>query len=145
MTAYNKPLPPVDDPVQKPFWAAARQHRFELQRCGDCDAFRWPPSPVCPECLTSGGEWTAAPPTGRIWSFAVYDRAYRKEFEADLPYNVALVELDAGPRMISNIIGIEPEALRIGDAVAVAFDDVTPEVTLVKFMTTGSSTQEHEQ
>lgn len=133
MTDYAKPLPHVDDPIQAPFWAAAAEHRFVLQRCPECEAFRWPASPICPECLTTGGDWVEAPRGGTVWSFAIYDRAYRAEFKDDLPYDVALIVLDAGPKMMSNVVGIEVDALHIGQRVEVAFDDVTDTVTLVKF------------
>ena len=133
MTGYDKPLPRVDDPVQAPFWKAAAQHRFALQECGTCGARRWPPAPLCPECLTTGGDWVEVESTGRIWSYAVYDHAYRSSFANDIPYNVAVVDLDAGPTMISNIVDAAPEDLRIGDCVTVVFDDITADVTLVKF------------
>jgi len=55
------------------------------------------------------------------------------KFQADVPYTVAIVELDEGVRMMSNIIGIDPEDVRVGMAVAVVFDDITPTISLPKF------------
>jgi uncharacterized OB-fold protein len=136
VSEYDKPLPPVDDPVQAPFWAAAREGRFALQQCDTCQAFRWPPSPVCPECLHEPHHWNDAPPTGTVWSVAVYDHAYRREYRPDLPYDVVLVELDAGPRMITNVVGTPIDELVVGQRVTAVYDAVTPEVTLVRFTVT---------
>ena len=133
MSEYAKPLPPLDDPIAGPHWAAAREHRFALQECPQCQARRWPPSPTCPECLHAGGEWVDVEPGGRVWGFAVYDRPYRREFKEDLPYNVALIELDAGPNMIASVAGVAPEDLEVGARVTAVFDDLTPEATLVRF------------
>lgn len=132
MSAYPKPLPPVDDPVGAPFWESARQHMLCFQRCPICAALRWPPAPLCPECLASGGDWEQVETTGTVWSFAVYDRPYRPEFADDIPYTVALVDLDAGPTLITNIVDV-PDAIAVGARVEAVFDDVTSEVTLVRF------------
>jgi uncharacterized protein len=70
---------------------------------------------------------------GKIWSFNVYHHLFSRTFEADLPYNTALVELDEGPRLITNVVGISNEDLRVEMPVEVCFDDVTDEVSLVKF------------
>ena len=132
MTDYAKPLPiPSED--SGPFWAAARQHKLSLQRCKSCGSFRFPPSPVCPECTAEGGEWTALKGRGRVFSFVVFHRAYHKSFEGDLPYAVAVVELEEGPRLLSNIVGIPADKVRCDMPVQVVFEDVTPECTLPKF------------
>ena len=132
-TTYDKPLPPVDDPLVKPHYDALKEHRFVLQRCTSCSAYRWPSSPVCDECLQPGTEWVEAPTGGKIWSFVVYDRPYRREFKDDIPYNVAMIELDAGPRMIASIANASPEEIEIGARVEAVYDDITDDVTLVRF------------
>lgn len=132
MSEYTKPLPmPAEDSV--PFWNAARKHELSLQKCGTCGAFRFPPAPLCPECTELGGEWTRLTGRGRIFSFVVFHRAYHKGFEKELPYAVAVVELDEGPRLVSNIVGIAPDKLRCDMKVEAVFEDVTPECSLPKF------------
>lgn len=133
MSAPNRPLPDLDRPTVAPFWRAAREGRLEFQRCGACGYLRWPPAPLCPECLTPGGEWTEVEGRGEIWSFGIYDHVYHPAFRADAPYNVALVQLDAGPRLITNIVGVPNEELRIGMRVRAVFEAVSPEATLVRF------------
>jgi uncharacterized OB-fold protein len=132
MTEYSKPIVvPSEDSA--PFWAAAKRHKLSLQKCGTCGSFRFPPSPLCPECTSMGGDWTELNGRGKVFSFVVFHRAYHKGFEADLPYAVALVELEEGPRLVSNIVGIPPDKVRCEMPVEVVFDDVTPECTLPKF------------
>jgi uncharacterized OB-fold protein len=84
---------------------------------------------VCPECLEDATEWRAASGRGRVWSYAVYERALHPAF--DVPYVVAAIELDEGPIFISNLVGRQDYA--IGETVEAIFENVTPEVTLVKF------------
>jgi uncharacterized OB-fold protein len=132
MSEYNKPVPvPSED--SRPFWSAAKNHALCLQQCPACRAVRFPPAPVCPECTALAGEWTNLKGRGKIFSFVIFHRAFHKAFEGDVPYAVAVVELDEGPRLISNIIGIAPDQIRCDMSVEVVFDDITPDCTLVKF------------
>ena len=126
-------LPDTASPLAEPFWRAARERRLVMQRCQGCGELRWPPKALCPECLRPGApeDWAEIPDTGEIWSFAVYHRAFHPSLEGKLPYNVAYIRLDAGPMFISNVIGTND--LTIGQRVKAHYDDVTPEVTLVKF------------
>ncbi len=127
-----RPLPSLDDPVTAPFWRAARERRLEFQRCGACGSLRWPPAPLCPECLAPGGEWTRVGPLGKVWSFAVYEHCFHPAFAGDIPYAVALVELDAGPRMIAGVDGVTPEQVEVGMRVEASYEDAGG-VTLVRF------------
>jgi len=96
-----------------PYWAAAAEGRLALQRCERCEHLRWPPAPVCPECLASEARWDDVEGGGTLWSVAVYDRAFTPAFSERVPYAVGLVELDAGPRIIATIDG-EPGELAVG-------------------------------
>lgn len=132
MSEYLKPIPvPSED--SQPFWAAAKKHELSLQRCGTCGSFRFPPAPVCPECTSLGGDWTKLTGRGTIFSFVVFHRAFHKSFEKDVPYAVALVELEEGPRLVTNIVGVAPDQIRCDIPVELVFEDVTPECTLPKF------------
>ncbi|VTU45663.1 putative nucleic-acid-binding protein containing a Zn-ribbon (plasmid) [Variovorax sp. SRS16] len=132
MSDYAKPLPTLTD-ENRPFWDACRAGRLCLQRCDNCAHIRYPISPVCPRCLASGFEWAQVSGRGSVFSYIVFHRAYHPGFRDELPYNVALVQLDEGPRMYSNIVGTPNDQVRIGDAVEVVFDRATDEVTIPKF------------
>ena len=132
MTDYAKPLPRVTAD-NRPFWEAARRHALALQRCDDCGHFRYPPAPVCPECLSERATWTPVSGRGVVTTFVVVHKPYFPSFAADLPYNVVQVQLDEGPRLTANLVGVANADLRVGARVEVVFDDVTPEVTLPRF------------
>jgi len=135
----SRPLPELDDPVVGPFWASARERRLVFQRCEHCGHLRWPPEAGCPECLTPGGTWTEVEGAGEVWSFVIYDHPFDPAFRGEIPYNVALVQLDAGPRLITNIVGVKSDELRVGMRVVVEFENVTPAVTLVRFRPVGEA------
>lgn len=132
MGPYEKPLPLVDD-LNRPFWEAARLGELRLPHCNDCGHIRVQFERWCPRCASQQATWNRLSGRGAVWSHVTFHRMYFKAFEDDLPYGVALVELEEGPRLITNIIGIKREHIAIGLEVQVAFDAVTPELTLIKF------------
>ena len=138
MQNYPKPLP-VPDNVSAEFWEAASRHRLLIQRCLDCDARQSFPQSCCRECLSENIEWLETKGTGKIYSFTIVHRAPSLAFEEDVPYTVALVELDEGVRMISNIVEVEPQEVRVGMPVEVTFDDVGPTISLPKFRPSDAS------
>ena len=129
---YTKPLPVVDE-LSRPFWDAAKRHELRLPRCESCGAYRTHFEKWCASCGCDRFEWALLTGRGSVWSHCTFHRAYFAVLAADVPYSVALVELEEGPRLITNIVGIERERIEIGMAVEVAFEDVTDEVTLIKF------------
>ncbi len=131
--AYSKPLP-VADPDSAPYWAGCRRHRLLIQRCDGCGQVRFPPSGSCPACGSDRAAWIEASGRGTVYSWIVVVRPIPAEvFAGEVPYVVALIELDEGVRMPSNLIECAPGEITGGLAVEVVFDDVTPEVTLPKF------------
>jgi len=128
---YDKPLPRLDA-LNAPFWAAAKQGRLLLQHCPACGDRRFPPGPVCPQCLAGDQDWVEASGKGTLESWIDMHRAYWDGFKASLPYRVCLVRLEEGPVLVSNLLD-KTEDLRIGAAVRVVFDAVTDAVTLPKF------------
>lgn len=135
---YAKPLPTLTD-ENRPFWESCRNGRLSLQKCAGCGHLRYPISPYCPECLSPEFAWTPVSGRGTVFSYVVFHQAYHPAFKADLPYNVALVQLQEGPRMYSNIVGTPNDQVRIGDAVEAVFDAVTPEITIPRFRLRGAS------
>ena len=131
-STYLKPLP-VPSPESQPFWDACRRHELRLPRCSACSAYWFPPSGVCPECLSDQFEWALASGRGEVFSFVVMHRVYHKGFADDVPYVLAIIEFDEGWRMDSNVINIDPKDVTVGMPVEVVWEDATPEFTLPKF------------
>lgn len=119
------PIPPKPvprpSPESQPYWKAAAEHRLEIPCCNACGKFWFPPSRSCPHCLSADIRFEAVSGKGKVFSFVIYDRVYHPAFAGDVPYVVALVELDEGPRMISNIVDMAPEDVRCEMRVAVVF------------------------
>ena len=130
--AYNKPLP-WPSPVSQGFWAAAHRHQFVLQRCRSCEKYVHYPRAVCPHCLSQDLEWAPASGRGSVYSYTVARRPTSSLFADVAPYVIAIVELEESVRMTTNIVGCSPDEVRIGMPVEAVFDDVTDELSLVKF------------
>ena len=130
--AYDRPLPEIGD-ENRPFWEACARGELSLQRCAMCGRFRYPISPVCPRCGGAEFEWMPVSGRGRVFSYTVFHQVYHRGFQAAVPYNVALVQLEEGPFMFSNVVGIPNEALRCDMPVTVVFDRITDAVTLPRF------------
>jgi uncharacterized protein len=130
--AARKPVPrPAPESV--PYWEAARAHRLEIPRCNACGKFWFPPSQSCPHCLAADFSWVLASGKGKVFSFVTFHRVYHPAFAQDVPYVVALVELEEGPRLLTNIVGVAPEAVVCDMPVKVVFDDVAEDVAVPKF------------
>lgn len=132
MDEYAKPLPLITL-LNEPFWVATRKHEINLQQCLDCGAFVWPISVVCQTCWSRSIEWTRVSGRARLSSWIVYHRAFHPAFADDIPYHVASVELEEGPRMLSTIVGADIVAFREHMPLEAYFDDITPTVTLLRF------------
>ncbi|MBI4491760.1 MAG: Zn-ribbon domain-containing OB-fold protein [Chloroflexi bacterium] len=132
MSEYQKPIPEPDFDSLR-FWEECRNHHLVLQRCGQCQRFRYFPRAICPTCMSDQYEWEPVSGRGSVYTYSVVERPPSPEFAADVPYVVALVELAEGPRMTSNVVGCSPREVRIGMPVEVTFDDVTPYCTLPRF------------
>jgi uncharacterized protein len=117
----NKPLPVITS-ISAPYWQSLEQGSLSYQHC--VCAHRWlPPRAECPACLGTDWKWTRASGRARLVSWVVYHTAYHEAFAAELPYNVALVELEEGPRLITNVINFaDGRGLAAGMAVELAVE-----------------------
>jgi uncharacterized OB-fold protein len=88
---------------------------------------------MCPFCLSENLDWTVAKGTGKVHSYTVVRRVTNPAFRDDVPYVLAVVELDEGPHLTTNVVGCAPEAVRVDMEVKATYDDVTSQMTLVKF------------
>jgi uncharacterized OB-fold protein len=127
-----KPIP-VPSPESAPFWKAAREHRLLVPRCNTCGKSWFPPSQLCPHCLSGDTGWIEASGRGHVFSFVVFHRVYHPAFTDEVPYVVAVVELEEGPRMLTNVIGVPPVDVRCNMPVTVVYDDVADDIAVPKF------------
>jgi uncharacterized OB-fold protein len=138
MTVSEKVLPapaPFVLPEVKPFWDATAEGRLVLPKCTECGTFIWFPRPFCPECASTSVEWVQASGKGTVYSYTVNRRgvadmaAYR---EAGV-YVLAYVELEEGPRIMTNIVDCDPDSVRIGQQVELVFHDTGQGTALARF------------
>ncbi len=133
MAEYLKVLPDIENEDVKPFWDALKSHKFCLQKCAICGHVRFPVSPNCTDCLSDQWEWAEMSGKGKVWSFVEFYQRYHRGWEDELPYNVAYVLIDEGLGLITNLVNVAREDIQIDMPVEVYFDDVTENVTLLKF------------
>ena len=130
-------LPPLPRPYQDTaaYWEAAKDHRFIIQKCKECGEFQFYPRGVCSHCLSSDLDWQEASGKAEIYSFSINYRAPHPGFADATPFVLALVTLEEGPRMMTNITECEqtPEALELDMALEVVFEDISDEISLPKF------------
>jgi uncharacterized OB-fold protein len=124
--------PPVS-PEARPFWQAAREGRLLLPRCMSCERLIWYPRGVCPACGGCEIDWLEAAGRGVIYSFSVVRRGAPAAFRDVGPYVLAYVELEEGPRVMTNIVTSEIDSLQIGDPVVAVFEPTGEEAALVRF------------
>jgi uncharacterized OB-fold protein len=127
----NARLAPSMTPDTQFFWDALREHRLLIQRCAGCGALRHPPRPMCPRCRSL--EWDTIESAGRgtVYSFVIPHHPPLPWFPE--PYVVALVDLDEGTRLVSNVVGIAPDAVTIGLPVEVRFEHFDGDLVLPLF------------
>jgi len=132
MSEYIKPLP-VIKPWSKKFWEAARQHKLIMQKCNDCGKLIFYPRKVCPFCWSASVGWTDVSGKARVRTMTTTIAGVEQAFIPDLPYVLAIVELEEGVRMMTNIVECRPEDVKIGMEVAVTFRDCTEQISLPVF------------
>jgi uncharacterized OB-fold protein len=134
MAEYTKPLPrPLSPELTRPFWEAARRHELVMPRCKMCDHLFFYPRSECPRCFSTNLEWMQVSGRGRLHSYTIVQQPANPAFRDDVPYVYAVVQLEEGPRIVSNVVQCDPDTLRVDMPLAAVFDDITPEWTLVKF------------
>jgi uncharacterized OB-fold protein len=133
-----EPILPVVTEDNRTYWASAREHALKLPFCVSCEAAFYPPQNRCPRCLDDGVEWRPVSGRATVYSWVVVHQVYDRSFADRVPYVVATVELQEGPRLITNIVNCEPEAVRANMPVRIVYNDVTDEVALVQFEPDGS-------
>lgn len=120
MTETSRPLPQPSE-LSAPHWEAARHGRLLVQQCGACAAYTFPPRHACTACFSTQLEWRESSGRGRVYSYTIIHRAPHPAFEP--PYCAAIIALEEGWHMTSNLIGCALDAVEIGMPVAVDFQE----------------------
>ena len=131
-TSRPKPLPVVTE-ESRPFWDGCKQGIFLLQYCEACQHYQFYPRLYCMHCGASALLWAQASGRGVIYSYTIIHQNKSPEFSNDTPYNVAIVQLEEGPRLMSNVVDIAPDDLRVDLPVMVVFDSVSDTISLPRF------------
>ncbi len=131
MTQLPAPAPIVT-PETKPFWDATAEGRLVLPKCTACGTVIWYPRQFCPECSGQDVEWIEASGKGTVYSFSINRRGDGPFREAS-PFVLAYVELDEGPRIMTNVVDCDPESVEVGQAVTVVFHDTGKGTALPRF------------
>ena len=117
--------------LSRPHWDGCREGVLRVQRCGGCGSYVFIPQAVCTECQTDALEWVESSGRGSVYSHTTVHRPPRPEFDA--PYVVAIVELEEGWHMLTNLVDCAPEEVAIGLSVEVDFREISDEITLPCF------------
>jgi hypothetical protein len=128
----QRPLPAVT-PLTEPFWAALRERRLVVQRCDGCGAYRFPPEVACFECGSRQATWTPLSGRATLYSWTVAYPPLLPYFAERAPWPVAVVQLEEGPRMVTNVIDVPVQEYTAGMPLVADFEDVDDEITLVVF------------
>lgn len=131
MTSASRPGLVTTD-LSRRFWDAAAEGRLEVQRCRSCDVLTHYPRELCPRCWSSDLVWEATHGHGIVRTFTVIHRPGHPAWNTQAPYVVALIQLDEGPTLLSNVVDICPSQVRVGLRVSVRFRP-DGEVTLPQF------------
>ncbi len=135
----TRPLPHPMTPEATPYWDGARHGRLMLPRCRACGRAHFYPRVICPFCASRDLEWTQASGRGRLHAFEIAHRILNKAFRVKTPVVLAMVELEEGPRLLTNLVNVtpDPKAIRCDMPVEVVFEKLTDEVTLPMFQPAG--------
>jgi uncharacterized OB-fold protein len=117
----TKPIPEPDE-ASRPFFEGALAGRLMLMRCRSCGTPRMPARLHCDACLSTESEWFEASGRGLIYTFGIMHQRYHPAFAAEIPYNLGVVELEEGPRLVTNFVGVSNANLRVGLPVVVEWE-----------------------
>jgi uncharacterized OB-fold protein len=121
MTVPDLVTTPLADAIDAHYQGLARDELL-ITRCTECGRAQFPPRAVCYGCDASGTlQWVPAAGTGEVWSFVTFHKAYFPPEVRAVPYNVAIVQLDEGPRLVTNLVDVPDDEVAIGLRVRCSF------------------------
>jgi hypothetical protein len=116
--------PPISE-IAEPYWDATREKRLVVQWCDDCDSPVWFPRAVCPVCVGTHLSWRAAAGTGTVHAITVENRPQNPRLAERAPYVIALVDLDEGVRLLTNVVNCAADDVAIGQRVRVTWEELS--------------------
>jgi uncharacterized OB-fold protein len=128
---FDLPTPEADT-VE--FWAAAKEERLLIRHCQDCGAYSYYPRPFCPECWSQNVTWHQASGTGTLYTWSVIYSNDQPPFKERVPYVAAIVDLEEGPRMMTNVLDCPFDELRVGMNLRLRFQPISDEFTIPVFV-----------
>jgi uncharacterized OB-fold protein len=126
-------LLPEETELNAPYWAGLRAGEMRLQHCAACDTHQHPPETFCYACGSTEVEWRTVPGHGEVYSFVVVHQPYHVAFRDRLPYVVATIQLDEGPRMLGPIFDLDPSSVSIGMRVQPRIEPVSDDGAALLF------------
>ena len=138
MTQQAQP-PPITPPLPQPesdfYWEKCKAHELWLRHCRACDNTYFYPRDICPECFSRDTDWVQSSGRGTLYAFTIVHRGPVPAFRDLAPYIAALVEVEGGARIPTNLVDIEPDPanVKIGMSLQVVFDDLDDKISLPKF------------
>jgi uncharacterized OB-fold protein len=131
----DRPLPNPMTPEAKPYWDGLQEHKLMLPKCEDCGKPFFYPRVLCPHCQSWRITWIQASGKGKLYSFEIAHQQLNRRFKIPTPYILAMIELEEGPRMMSNLVNIEanPQVIQCDMPVEVVFEKLTDDVTIPLF------------
>ena len=127
---------PFVNPETKPFWDATLQSKLLIKHCDDCSEYYWYPRTICPFCGSFNTSWYEASGKGTIYTFSITRRG-QGLYKDTTPFVLSYVQLEEGPRLMTNIVDCDVDALQVGDAVSVVFHDTGEGSALPRFVPAG--------
>ena len=124
MSSQTESVPPapITNADSRVFWEGVARDELLLHHCKACSKLHYPPRHLCPYCWSDDLDWTPSSGKGVVYSFTVMHRAPTPNFIGRVPYVVALIDLEEGPRMMANILGHDALATAVEDRVSVCYE-----------------------
>ena len=138
MPDWKKPLPSITGETRR-FWEACNKGELLIQRCNHCEEYQHYPRGICSNCWTQDIEWVKSSGKGTVWSYTITYQNRTPGFAEEVPYVLALVELEEGVKMFTNIHDCDPRDVTIGMPVEVVFDRATDRISVPFFRPAGAS------
>ncbi len=131
----DRPIPNPITPEAKPFWDGLREQKLLLPKCGACGHVFFHPRVLCPRCHARDVGWIQASGKGKLHAFEIAYQAFNKAWKVKPPWVLAMVELAEGPRLMTNLVNVEPDpgVITCDMPVQIVFSKLTDEITLPLF------------
>ncbi len=133
MTGPGQKFFPRPRPETAAWWEGCRHHELLIQSCMKCGHQQLYPRIICTACMSENLEWTRSAGRGRVLTFTICRRAVSEAYAGDVPYVIALIQLEEGPTMMSNIVECDPESVATGMPLEVVFEKWSEEITIPQF------------